>query len=108
MLFPAAPGGKTHSKVTPATESPRPNAYRISVADGKNEQICIKTLAHEFKTKLARCCIHNQQSALYSAILYVGQTRDRTQAPVAAQTQGELTASSRNPIAVAARLGSAT
>src|SRR5580658_9804165 len=37
--FFAASGGKSHSCVTPATESPRPSANRISVADGNSEQI---------------------------------------------------------------------
>src|SRR5580704_9228899 len=39
--FFAASAGKSHSCVTPTTESPRPNAKRISVADGSSEQIRI-------------------------------------------------------------------
>ena len=37
----AASGGKSHSCVTPTTQSPRPSAYRISVAEGSSEQIRI-------------------------------------------------------------------
>ena len=39
--FAAASGGKSHSCVTPTTQSPRPSAYKISVADGSSEQIRI-------------------------------------------------------------------
>ena len=32
-----ASGGKSHSKVTPTTESPAPTAKRISVAEGSSD-----------------------------------------------------------------------
>src|SRR5579863_6873257 len=39
----AASAGKSHSWLTPKTESPKPMAYAISVAEGNNEQIRIRT-----------------------------------------------------------------
>jgi hypothetical protein len=80
-VFLAASGGKSHSKVTPETDSPKPSAYKISVAEGKNEQICILNLAaaHAFqKIDLLEAAFESIRLALYPAILYFGQPRDCT------------------------------
>src|ERR1700739_3803593 len=78
-VFVAASGGKSHSKVTPATDFSKPRAYKISVAEGKNEQICILNLAtaHEFsKFDSLEAAFESIRLALYPAILYFSQTRD--------------------------------
>src|SRR2546425_12015221 len=56
MALLRASAGKSHSNVTPTTESPKPSANRISLAAGRNEQILI--IVTQENLQLTRiCCV---------------------------------------------------
>src|SRR5690242_6273700 len=72
MVRVRASGGKSHSKVTPTTESPAPIANRISVVDGNNETIRIAG-AYE-PSEVAGQSSDQMRSAFHSGLV-TGVTR---------------------------------
>src|SRR5260370_41825868 len=62
--FFAASGGKSHSCVTPTTESPRPTAYKISLSEGSKETIRIESSAPEHVALNAATLNHKSDTSL--------------------------------------------